>query len=109
MVEPPSAAKRRTKSSSWRATIGIQARGRLVEDDEPDGLIRDRERARDLDHLALRERQIADDVASRDPVTRKDGIKPADDQLARVAAPAQTAEVRVEDPGILGNRQVGTQ
>ncbi len=87
----------------------VQTRGRLIEDDELDRLVRHRERARDLHHLALRERQVADDVGGRDRVAGEDGVELADDQLARIAAPAQAAEVRVEDPGVLGDRQVGAQ
>ncbi len=62
---------------------GVQARGGLVEDDQPGRLIGDREGASDLDHLALRERQVADDGAGADAVPREDAVELVRDEARR--------------------------
>ena len=87
----------------------VERGGRLVEDDERHRRIGDGEGAGDLDHLAAADREIADDVARRDAVARKDLVELVEDQPARALAPAQALQAGVEDAGILGDGQVGAE
>ena len=82
MHAPPPATKRRTKASSWPASTRVERRGRLVEDDERDRRVGDREGAGDLDHLAAADRQVADHVAGAMPWPGK-----ISSSLSRISAP----------------------
>ena len=61
---PPPATNRRTKARSCPATMRVERRGRLVEDDELHRRVGDREGAGDLDHLPPRDAEVADHVAA---------------------------------------------
>ena len=72
-------------------------------------ILRDGEGAGHLDHLALADREVADDVAGGDAVAGKDLVELAEDQLAGPAAPAEAGERGVNDAGVLRHGQVGTE
>ena len=85
IVQPPSAEKRRTNARSCPRDDGVEAGGRLIEDDEPCRRVGDREGPGDLDHLPLGERQVADDLARRDAVAREDRVERVADEGAGLA------------------------
>ena len=60
----------------------VERRGRLVENDEAERIVGHGEGARHLDHLALAERQVADDLAGADAVAGKDLVELGGDELA---------------------------
>jgi hypothetical protein len=69
--------------------VGVERRGRLVEDDETQRVVGDREGARHFDHLALADREVAYDVARADAVAGKDLVEPGEDEIAGAAAPTE--------------------
>ena len=86
----------------------IERRGGLVENDELHRLVGHGEGAGDLDHLAPGDRQVADDFAGIDAVSGEDLVELAEDEAPGLAA-SPTPEVRVQDPGILGDGEIGAQ
>ena len=84
----------------------VERGGRLVEDDEAERLLGDGEGTGHLDHLALADRQVADDVAGADAVAGKDLVELGANELAGAPPPADAGERRMEDAGILGDGQV---
>ena len=89
--------------------VRVERGGRLVEDDEASGIVGDGEGARHLDHLALADRQVADDRRGADAVAGEDLVELGEDQVAGAAPPAEAGERRVVDAGVLGHRQVGAE
>ena len=69
----------------------VERRGRLVEDDQLDRRVGDREGAGDLDHLAARDREVADHVAGVDAVAGKISSSLSTISVAGAAAPAEAA------------------
>ena len=84
-VLPPSSAKPADEGQQLAGDEGVEARCRLVEDDQPCRDIRLGEGPRDLDHLAPGERQVADDGVGRDAMAREDPVEHADDERAGLA------------------------
>ena len=85
---------------------GVERGGRLVEDDQTGRVVGNREGSGDLDHLPLGDRQVADDLAGVDAVTRKDPLELIRDEVGSRLPPAPAADSRMHDAGVLGNRQV---
>ena len=67
-------------------TTRVQRRGRFVQDDHPRRAVGDRKGARDLDHLSLSDRQVADHVIGGNPVPREHLIQHPADQVTRARA-----------------------
>ena len=74
--------------------MGVERGGRLVEDDEMERVVGDGEGARDLDHLAPADRQVADDIGGADAVAGKDLVELGEDQVAGPPPPAEAGERR---------------
>ena len=107
MQARPCDARARDSSSSCSAAVGIQRRGRLVEDDELRRRIALGEGAGDLDHLALADRKIRDGTAHVDPVAGKDLVQHAGDQRARPLLPAEAAQARMDNQRVLQALRLG--
>ena len=88
---------------------GVERGGGLVQDDEPERLVGDREGAGDLDHLAQADRQLAHRLVEVDAVAGKDLVEHAADQRRRPSPPAEAPERRVHQAEILDHRQVGAE
>ena len=89
--------------------VGVERRGRLVEDDQVQRIVGDGEGARHLDHLAPADRQVAHDVRGCDVVARKDLVELGEDELAGAATPAETLQRAVIDASVFGDRQIGAE
>src|ERR1019366_2994091 len=86
--------------------VGVERRRRLVENDEVGRSVRDRESARDLDHLPPPDPQVLGEIGRRDAVTGKDLVELIDNEVARLATPVEAAQRRVKHARVLGHRQV---
>ena len=85
---------------------GAQRGGRLVQDDEPHGRAADRVGARDLDHLALADRQLARRPVGVDAVAGEDVVEHRADQPARPPAPARPPQAAVHHPRFSNTRRL---
>ncbi len=72
--------------------MGIERRGRLIEDDEVQRIIRHREGAGDLHHLPPPDRQIRDDIGGIDAVLGKDLVELGANQFGGTPVPAETTQ-----------------
>ena len=84
----------------------VERGGRLVEKDEARGRIRDREGARDLDHLLAADGQVLNQVARSHAVAGKDLVELIENEPPRAAAPAKAADGGMNDAGVFGHGQV---
>ena len=71
----------------------VERGGRLVEDDERQRRVGDREGARDLHHLPAADREVADDVARRDAVAGK-----ISSSLSRISRPERCRQPKPCSP-----------
>ena len=103
----PSPTLRRTKASSWPAAWASSDEVGSSRMTSRSGASVTREGARHLDHLAPADREVADDVAGLDAVAGEDRV-----ELRRRSAPparrapAEAAQRRVADAGVLGDGEV---
>ena len=72
--------------------MGVERGGRLVEDDEVERVVGDGEGARDLDHLAAADREVADDVGRR----RCRGRERSRRAWRRISSPARRRQPKPE-------------
>ena len=84
----------------------VERGGRLVENDEARGRVRDREGARDLDHLPSADRQVLNQIAWPHAVAGKNLVELIENEPPCPAPPAEALDRRVNDTGVLGDRQV---
>src|SRR5690606_37315862 len=71
--------------------------------------IRDREGTRHLDHLALTDGQVPDNVGWIDAMAWENLIELGADQRGGALAPAKSLQGRMRDAGILGHCQIGAE
>src|SRR3984957_2054744 len=84
----------------------VQRRRWFVENDEARLRIRDREGARDFDHLLSPDGQVLNQIAGPDPMTGKDLVQLVENEPPCPAAPAKALNRRVNDAGVFGHGQV---
>src|SRR6185295_15782303 len=89
--------------------VRIERRCGLVENDEVQRVVSHGEGAGNLHHLALGERQVADDLGGAYAVARKNLVKFLEDQIAGPPTPAKACQRRVIDAGVLRYGQVWTE
>ena len=84
----------------------VKRGGRLVENDKARGRIRDREGARNLDHLLSADRQILNQIAWPHAVAGKDLVELVENEPPCPAPPAKALDRRMNDAGVFGHGQV---
>ncbi len=84
----------------------VERGGRLVENDKARRRLRDREGARDFDHLLSADGQVLNQIAGPDAMAGKDLVKLVENEPPGPAPPAKALDRRVNDAGVFGDRQV---
>ncbi len=84
----------------------VERGGRLVENDEARGRVRDREGARDLDHLLSADGQVLNQIAWPYAVAGKDLVELVENEPPCPAPPTEALDRRVNDARVFGDRQV---
>ena len=72
-------------------------------------VVGDGEGARDLDHLALADGQVANDILRADAVAGEDPVQTGADQVSGLAGSAPAVQGGMADTGVLGDAKVGAQ
>jgi len=86
--------------------VDVQRRRRLVEHDQIERILGEREGACHLHHLPSADREVAHVGGCGDVVARKDLVELLVDQPRRAPPPAEAAQRRVVDARVLGDGEV---
>ena len=86
--------------------VGVQGRGRFIEDDQRERVLGDGEGACHFHHLAPADRKVPNDGRCGDVVPGKDLVELCGNQRGRPAPPGHAAQRRVVDARVLCDAQV---